>query len=36
MVNDKDNVYWGDLEDKDFHEVAEITAPKEENVNGKQ
>jgi hypothetical protein len=35
MTNDKDNVYWGDLEGRDFKEISEITAPKGENEDGK-
>jgi len=36
MANDKDNVTFGDLEDRDFHEIAEMTAPKGENKDGEQ
>lgn len=34
MANDKENIYWGDLEGRDFKEISEITAPKEEKGDG--
>lgn len=34
MANDKDNVTFDDLEERDFKEISEITAPKGENKDG--
>jgi len=34
MTNDKDNVYWGDLEGRDFKEISEMTKPKETDKDG--